>query len=455
MAYPLFKNRLDAAAAMAADESAATASAVVGSLEEDAGPADDAPPPPDPIACASPAQFALNSYDYWLAHASQLLRTYIKLVPEVSTVSGVAAIANQCTEKGIEGKSCVLIMYDSDLQGESHNRPADRKPPFDEEAFKTMMHGIMQGRGGQHNEQGKCTKMVPGDVIMLSNGGRNLDTCFAAPFLDTLGTHVPLTTVHSKDMTVTISEESLRARKSRVKGDIQQVQKLTFLTANNFNDAVPERGHSKYDGTNRGDAFGFVVIPPIADAWTLNFEAKKSIYGCRLVTTGTVDKDPRSRLRGDLPEPVFFNGWPSSFYENMFTVVSACAVIDCTAGPGDAAKAAMLAKLPYVGICLTSEHVTALTRHLVDWVLNAFKTEGHFLYRSTFAEVRQKNAATPKKPAGWVSVEDTAAKPKNKRRMDTRRKKVNVEGDSGKKPPKKVKDTAAKQASSESDSSDT
>jgi len=133
---------------MAADDSAAMAAAAgVGSLEEDAGPADGAPPP-DPIACANPAQFTLNSDDYWLAHASQFLRTYIKLVPEVSTVSGVAAIANQCTEKGIEGKNCVLIMYDSDMRGESYNRPADRKPPFDEEAFKTTMHGIMKGRAG-------------------------------------------------------------------------------------------------------------------------------------------------------------------------------------------------------------------------------------------------------------------------------------------------------------------
>jgi len=299
--------------------------------------------------------------------------------------------------------------------------------------------------------------MVPGDVIMLSsNGGRNLDTIFAAPFLDMLGTNVPLTTVYSKNMSAMISEESLRARQSGVKGDIQQVKKLTFLTAKHFNDAVPERGHSKYKGTNRGDAFGFVDIPPITDAWTLNFEAKKTIYGSTLVTTGTVDKDPRSHIRGDLPEPVFFNGWPAPFYENMFTVVSACAVIDCTAGPGDAAKAAMMAKLPFVGICLTAEHVTALTRHLVDWVLNAFKNKEHLLYRATFAEVRQKTAVTPKKPAGWGNVEDTAPKPKNKSsRMDTRQKKVKAKGDSDEKPPtKKAKGTSGKQASSESDSSD-
>jgi len=114
-----------------------------------------------------------------------------------------------------------------------------------------------------------------------------------------------LTTVYSKNMSAMISEESLRARQSGVKGDIQQVKKLTFLTAKHFNDAVPERGHSKYKGTNRGDAFGFVDIPPITDAWTLNFEAKKTIYGSTLVTTGTVDKDPRSHIRGVSPNLCF------------------------------------------------------------------------------------------------------------------------------------------------------
>ena len=158
--YAAFKTRWDDAATKAADESAAATAMAIGSLEEDAGTADSTGPPPDPIVCANPAQFALNSDDYWLAHASQFLRTYIRLTPEVSTVAGLAAIVDKFREKGIEGKQCVLILYDSDLQAESMNRPADRKPPFDDEAFKNMMHGVMQGRGGQQNERGKCTRPV-------------------------------------------------------------------------------------------------------------------------------------------------------------------------------------------------------------------------------------------------------------------------------------------------------
>jgi len=442
--YAPFKARWVDAAAKAADECTAASVRATYHLEEAAGTLDEASPP-DPIACASPALFALNSGDYWLAFAAQLLRTYVKLEPEVSTVSGAAAIAYQCKEKGVEGKHCVLIMYDSDLQGESQHRPADRKPPFDEEAFKTMMHGIMQGRGGAPNERGRCTTLVPGDVIMLSNGGRNLDTPFAAPFQDASGPNVQLTTVHTKTMTVTISEDSLRARKSRVKGDIQQVQTLTLVTTNSFNEVVPERSHCKYDGTNRGDAFGFVVLPQMADAWTLNVDAKRAIYGNRLVPIGAVDKDSRYHRRGNLLEPVFFNSWPSSFYENMFTVMSARAVIDCTAGSGDAAKAATCLKLPYIGVCLTAEHVTALTRHLVEWVLKAFKTEGHTLYRPQFAETTD---GIPKKPAGWASVVVDGAK------KDTR-KRQREDGDPCEEQPNtNIWDGDTNPDSSDSDSSD-
>ena len=158
---------------------------------------------------------------------------------------------------------------------------------------------------------------------------------------------------------------------------------LTFVTANSFNDVVPERCHSKYHGTSRGDAFGFVILPSLADAWSLTFHAKRAVYGRRLVATGA---EFRSHLRGNKLEPVFYNGWPASFYENMFTVMSACAVIDCTAGSGEAAKAAVHLQLPYVGICLTEGHAVGLTHHLVEWVLQSFKTEGNTLYRSQFAD---------------------------------------------------------------------
>ena len=95
-----------------------------------------------------------------------------------------------------------------------------------------------------------------------------------------------------------------------------------------------------------------------------------------------------------------------------------------------------------LGICLTPGHVTALTHHLVEWVLQAFKIEGHALYRTQFAETHQQTAAALGNPAGWAITAndmDIAAKTKARHMYDV------MCGDD--RPTKKVKDTNAASAS--------
>ena len=49
------------------------------------------------------------------------------------------------TEKGTDGKQCVLVLFDGDLLGESLHNPGIRKPPFNEGSYyNTMMHGVLQ-----------------------------------------------------------------------------------------------------------------------------------------------------------------------------------------------------------------------------------------------------------------------------------------------------------------------
>ncbi|MFM7990554.1 MAG: hypothetical protein ACKPKO_65665, partial [Candidatus Fonsibacter sp.] len=51
-------------------------------------------------------------------------------------------------------------------------------------------------------------------------------------------------------------------------------------------------------------------------------------------------------------------------------------------------------KRPYLGLCLTEEHVTLLYRHLVNWALSEMGSEGSPLYSSKYAEcVGKKTAA--------------------------------------------------------------
>jgi len=66
--------------------------------------------------------------------------------------------------------------------------------------------------------------------------------------------------------------------------------------------------------------------------------------------------------------------------------MSAVAVVDLTAGPGEAAKAALVTKRPYLGLCLTEHHVSLLYRHLVHWTLGEMGSEGSPLYNVKYAE---------------------------------------------------------------------
>jgi hypothetical protein len=71
---------------------------------------------------------------------------------------------------------------------------------------------------------------------------------------------------------------------------------------------------------------------------------------------------------------------------NLGTTMSATTILDLAAGPGEAAKSALVMKRPYWGLCLSEQHVTVLYRHLVHWVLSEMGSKGSPLFNPTYAE---------------------------------------------------------------------
>jgi hypothetical protein len=99
-----------------------------------------------------------------------------------------------------------------------------------------------------------------------------------------------------------------------------------------------------------------------------------------------MDKDARSARKDDVLEPVFYNHSPVLFYENMYSLLIAQTVIDLSAGPGEAAKAALRTKTSYLGICLTDAHLVKLYRYLTHWTLMEMGTEGSPLYNPNYVQ---------------------------------------------------------------------
>ena len=411
------------------------------------------------IRMANPAKYAEHGAEYWQAFAAQMVKTYINLIPEPRTQQGVAdAISNSEVNKckGQEQKSAVLVLLDVDLLCESMTRPSDRRPVLPEGVVHRLLRGSMQGRGAQKNRDGEFCQPVAGDVYFILDGKREY---LHKLMLDAFSKVQP---VSVRVFNLFLSEQSLRARKTIVRGSdpISQTMRMLAVSLEPLvPDTIPEKAHSKYHGTNRGDVIGLINVPPLEGSWQMAFEKKKLLYGDRIVSGDTQDKDARSQRRDDNLEPCFYNHMQDTFYQNLFVTMSSVGIVDLSAGPGEAAKAALLARRPYLGLCLTESHVAFLYRHLVHWALDEMGSEGSPLFNAKYAA--RKAAATGGQAPPPVADDGARKVPETEKqkKMKVNQKKKRNQDTSGdetseKPPPKKHKrgKNARKISSSESDS---
>ena len=113
----------------------------------------------DPVEVANPARFKQFSSEYWEAFAAQLIRQYVKLVPEGTTAQGVASLIEDSHLKeicGTEGRNCVIVNYEADVASEAFARPGECKPPRDAGDYKLLIQGALAGRGAQKNKDNEC-----------------------------------------------------------------------------------------------------------------------------------------------------------------------------------------------------------------------------------------------------------------------------------------------------------
>ncbi len=352
--------------------------------------------------CSSPmaelhkktANFIKNSLPYWRSIANMTLRSYVSLVAEPTTQAHLATVIQQnSTVRGELGKSCVMFLLDCDLLRESARR-ADRKPPVVEAHVKKLIHGGLLGRGAQKRSATEATRPSEQDVVAIHDGGRGLKQIVESPFRLVSSKSAALD-VEQKTVTVVMNEDSVRARKKRVKGGDAYSAKSTIhvMSARTLvPDVVPEKPHTKYPGYNVGDVIGFVTVPPLASLWNMSRKEKVSVFGGRLVATEDGDEG------SDIPaptgiEPLFHNCTLSeTFYANWYSSYSVVGVVDLSAGAGEAAKAALTARIPYVGVCMSEEHANSMEEMLTDWVLARMRQEGHTLYKADADKVDSTTA---------------------------------------------------------------
>lgn len=190
--------------------------------------------------------------------------------------------------------------------------------------------------------------------------------------------------------------------------------------------------------TNENDSIGPVSYEPWLSPgqWVLPFGLKKQVFGekGRISVGGTIEgleaveehqvaNPPPDVLEDALPgingfqinpgrgqgghekrleeneEIVFFHTWPVDLYSELIHAVAAEGILDLTCGAGNCAKAALLARIQYVGVTLTDMHRRLLQTHLHTFVWKGLaNSESQSLYHPEVAKVMKNIPAMPSKP---------------------------------------------------------
>ena len=130
-----------------------------------------------------------------------------------------------------------------------------------------------------------------------------------------------------------------------------------------------------YEGSSASSGIGPVAYTTDEAAWVRTFKEKKEIYGKtnRIAPGGRtpgVDSDLAAKMKrkDEDREHVFFFTLPWKFYEDVFRCLGTRTITALTLGDAQMAIGAMMAEVPFVGVCLTEQHRDGVRKHLANTV---------------------------------------------------------------------------------------
>ena len=124
-----------------------------------------------------------------------------------------------------------------------------------------------------------------------------------------------------KPVTVCISEDSLKDKRKKVRGALQQVQTMHLITSEALDKVIPDRPRNRYPGTTRGNCVAWVSLTAPSDHWQMTVEEKSVLYGHHCIGSDAAAADDDER-KGHEIEPAFFNFLPRTFYEDILSTYS-------------------------------------------------------------------------------------------------------------------------------------
>ena len=167
-----------------------------------------------------------------------------------------------------------------------------------------------------------------------------------------------------------------------------------------FSSQATEDAESDEEGD---DEFSSNVPPVIAQGSTVSNAGKVSYPDAR---------------KPENFEPVSYHTMPLEFYEELHASFGVKELVDLAAGGGQAAKAFLRMKKPYVGVCCSEFHRAALENHLKDTVLKWFTDPESKHFQPSMNANRKKSEDDQKPLKDEIQVTKGKTEKKHKRKKD-------------------------------------
>ena len=333
----------------------------------------------------------------------------VQLVVEAKDAKAMADLLRESWAKfGIDpvGENPLydIGVYDIKMSGEVVTHPHLRIMSFRDEHWEKMAKAFLRSMLPVGNDALAEVNWPASSPIVLLDGGKGHKDCaFHDPFK--IEKKVMVKESH---LTIHISEASIEVRRQRQKltAPLSMCSHETarVYLLDNLNSPYVRRRH--YEGSSASSGIGPVAYTTDDDAWVKTFKDKKDIYGKtnRIAPGGRtpgVDGELAAKMKrkDEDREHVFFFTLPWKFYEDLYRCLGARTVTGLTVGDAQMAIGAMMAEVPFVGVCLTEQHRNGVRKHLANTVFNGFFTEGSSFYDARIAKDLQEAGLAKAKEA--------------------------------------------------------
>ena len=371
----------------------------------------DNPQDEDDVAYMPPdaeetAQAVIKKYQ---EQAYVLVDQSVQLVVEAKDAKAMADLLRESWAKfGIDpvGENPLydIGVYDIKMSGEVVTHPHLRIMSFRDEHWEKMAKAFLRSMLPVGNDALAEVNWPASSPIVLLDGGKGHKDCaFHDPFK--IEKKVMVKESH---LTIHISEASIELRRQRQKltAPLSMCSHETarVYLVDNLNSPYVRRRH--YEGSSASSGIGPVAYTTDDAAWVKTFKDKKDIYGKtnRIAPGGRtpgVDSELAAKMKrkDEDREHVFFFTLPWKFYEDLYRCLGARTATGLTLGDAQMAIGAMMAEVPFVGVCLTEQHRNGVRKHLANTVFKGFFTEGSSFYDARIAKDLQEAGLAKAKEA--------------------------------------------------------